>query len=69
VAGAIAVMPVDSLVATKKLLLEARSEAVRAARGREERRFAALLGGPANREALAAFRERRPPDFTRLRTP
>jgi len=64
VARAIAVMPVDSLVATKKLLVEARLDAVRAAREREVRRFAALLGGPANREALAAFRERRPPDFT-----
>ena len=64
VARAIAVMPVDSLVATKKLLVEARLDAVRAAREREVRHFAALLGGPANREALAAFRERRPPDFT-----
>ncbi|MFQ5478861.1 MAG: enoyl-CoA hydratase/isomerase family protein [Candidatus Krumholzibacteriia bacterium] len=66
VAAEIAAMPVDSLVATKKLLLEARHEAVRAALTREDSSFAALLGGPANREALAAFRERREPDFTRL---
>ena len=66
VAREIAAMPVPSLVATKSLLLEARLDAVRAARARENRRFAALAGGPANREALAAFRERREPDFTKL---
>jgi enoyl-CoA hydratase/carnithine racemase len=68
-AAQIAAMPMDSLVATKRLLLDARLDAVRAARAREDVRFAALLGGPANREALAAFRERRPPDFTRLIEP
>jgi enoyl-CoA hydratase/carnithine racemase len=62
----IAQMPVDSLVATKTLLLDARLDAVRAARGREDQRFARLVGGPANREALAAFKERRAPDFTKL---
>ncbi|MEQ8858889.1 MAG: enoyl-CoA hydratase-related protein [Pseudomonadales bacterium] len=62
----IAAMPVASLVATKKLLLGARLDAVRAARAREREEFAALLGGPANREALAAFRERREPDFRGL---
>lgn len=62
----IAAMPVTSLVATKTLLLEARLEAVRAARGREDARFMRLVGSPANREALAAFSERREPDFTRL---
>lgn len=59
----IARMPVASLVGTKKLLLAARLDAVRAARERENHTFAGLLGGPANREALAAFRERREPDF------
>lgn len=70
VAREIAAMPVESLVATKTLLLDARLDAVRAARERENIRFARLVGGPANREALAAFEERRDPDFTRLpRTP
>jgi len=55
-------MPVSSLMATKWLLLDARLEAVRAARDWENAAFARLLGGPANREALAAFRERREPD-------
>ena len=66
VASEIAAMPVASLVATKKLLLDARLEGVRAARARETPTFAKLLGGPANREARRAFREKRPPDFTRL---
>lgn len=62
----IAAMPVSSLVATKKLLLAARLDAIRQARDRETVVFAGLEGGPANREALAAFREKRAPDFTRL---
>ncbi|MBW2395125.1 MAG: hypothetical protein JRG95_12720 [Deltaproteobacteria bacterium] len=59
-------MPIASLVATKKLLLEARLGAVRAARERENVTFEGLAGGPANREAIAAFREKRKPDFSRL---
>ena len=58
--------PVASLVATKSLLVEARLEAGRAARGREDVLFRKLEGGPANLEALAAFREKRPPDFSKL---
>jgi enoyl-CoA hydratase/carnithine racemase len=65
-AGEIAAMPIASLVTTKKLLLAARLDEVRAARDRENPAFAALAGGPANREAIAAFRERRDPDFTQL---
>jgi enoyl-CoA hydratase/carnithine racemase len=65
-AGEIAAMPVASLVATKKLLLAARQGAVRTALDREDQVFAGLAGGPANREAIAAFRERRDPDFTKL---
>ena len=62
-------MPIDSLVTTKTLLLDARLDAVRDARERENQRFARLAGGPANREALAAFSERRAADFTKLPTP
>ncbi|MCZ6463680.1 MAG: enoyl-CoA hydratase-related protein [Proteobacteria bacterium] len=58
VAREIAAMPIPSLVATKKLLLDARLDAVRSARQREGVSFAALLGGPANRQALADFRRR-----------
>jgi enoyl-CoA hydratase/carnithine racemase len=62
----IAQNPIDPLVATKKLLIEARLDAVRAARARESVAFARLEGGPANLEALAAFREKRQPDFSKL---
>ncbi len=62
----IAAMPIASLVATKKLLLDARLDAIRAARNRENVSFGRLVGGPANREAIAAFRERREADFSKL---
>lgn len=66
VATEIAAMPVTSLVATKKLLLAARLDAIKEARRRENETFAGLEGGPANREAIAAFREKRPADFSRI---
>jgi len=62
----IARMPIDSLVATKKLLLAARQDAMRAALDRELPVFARLASGPAIRESLAAFREKREPDFSGL---
>lgn len=61
VAVEIAAQPLEALVATKRLLLEARLPAVRAALERERAEFAWLAAGPAHREALLAFRERRPP--------
>ena len=67
-AATIAKMPVSSLVTTKKLLVEARIDACREARARENPAFAGLVGGPANREAIMAFREKRDPDFTNLPT-
>ncbi|HYW03703.1 MAG TPA: hypothetical protein VFA86_07135 [Gammaproteobacteria bacterium] len=57
-AGGIAVMPRESLTATKKLLSDARLDMVRAARQRENETFAGLVGGPANRAASAAFRDK-----------
>jgi enoyl-CoA hydratase/carnithine racemase len=65
-ARAIAAMPISSLVATKRLMLETRLDLVRAARVREDAQFAELTGGPANREALAAFLEKRPADFSKV---
>ncbi|MEH6558904.1 MAG: enoyl-CoA hydratase-related protein [Oceanicoccus sp.] len=62
----IAVHPVASLIATKQLLVDARLADIRAARAREIPVFANLVGGPANREALNAFKEKREPDFTSL---
>jgi len=66
VARAMARMPLVSLVETKRLLRTGWTDAAAAARGREEEVFARLTGGPANREAIAAFFEKREPDFTNL---
>jgi enoyl-CoA hydratase/carnithine racemase len=66
VAASMARMPIVSLVETKKLLLVTRIDAARAARAREEDLFARLTGAPANREAIAAFLEKREADFTNL---
>lgn len=63
-AAAIAPMPVTSLVATKRLLLAARNDMVRAAHNREQLVFQELGHSPASREALAAFQEKRPADFS-----
>ncbi len=54
----IAAMPVESLIATKQLLLETRLPAARAAREREERVFRRMQQGEAHRAAVAAFRAR-----------
>ena len=58
----IAAMPVDALEATKRLLLHHRLPAL-AAREREDREFHRLVAGPAHAEALAAYREKRAPNF------
>jgi len=67
-AEVLAARPISSLVAVKRTMTEPHRDAVRAARDRESEAFAALMGGPANLEALAAFAEGREPDFTSLPT-
>ena len=69
----VASQPIASLIATKKLMLsgglsgQSREERVMEAHHREMAAFAnGLTGGPANREAIKAFREKRKPDFSRL---
>lgn len=67
VATEIAENPIPSLVATKQLMLDAgRVEGALAAHQRELIAYGPLIGGPANREAVAAFTERREPDFTAI---
>jgi enoyl-CoA hydratase/carnithine racemase len=62
----IARMPVASLTATKRLVVESRIDAVRAARAREDLAFTGMIGQPANLEAITAFLEKREPDFSKL---
>lgn len=62
----LAAMPISSLVAVKSTMTAGRVEQTRAARDLEDAQFQKLMGGPANMEALAAFAEKRPADFTNL---
>lgn len=55
VARTIGGMPVDSLQTTKRLMVAARADGVRAAREREDAEFVRMVGGPANQEALSHF--------------
>lgn len=65
-AATLAAMPVSSLVETKRLMTAPLLASIAAAREGENAAFARLMGGPANAEALAAFMEKRQPDFTNL---
>ena len=65
-ASVLAAKPISSLVHTKEAIVAPFLAQLAAARERESASFAELMGGPANAEALAAFAEKRPPDFTRL---
>ncbi len=51
----IGAMPVDALQTTKRLMVAARADAVRAARQREDAEFVRMVGSQANQEALAQF--------------
>ena len=55
VARQIGAMPVDALQTTKRLMVAARLDAVKAARAREDAEFERMVGGEANRAALAEF--------------
>lgn len=59
-------LPVSSLRAVKRTMTEPLVQQIAEARARENQFFAELMGGPANSEALAAFAEGRPADFTSL---
>ena len=51
----IGAMPVDSIQTTKRLMLAARADAVRAAREREDAEFVRMVGSQANQAALTQF--------------
>jgi len=65
-AAALARLPLSSLMATKELLVGPHRAAMHQANAAENEALGRLGGGPANREALAAFRDKRPADFTGL---
>jgi len=65
-AEVLAQRPISSLIAVKETMTAPHRDAVREARERENAKFVELMGGPANLEALSAFAEGRPADFTQL---
>ncbi|UDY22249.1 enoyl-CoA hydratase/isomerase family protein [Nocardioides sp. Kera G14] len=65
-AAVLAARPISSLREVKADIVAPLREAVAAARERENDGFVRLMGGPANMEALTAFAEGRPADFTAL---
>lgn len=67
VATDIAANPIPSLIATKELMLAGGRLAVaKESHARELEAYKDLVGAPANREAIAAFFERREPDFSKV---
>lgn len=65
-ARTIAEKPPSALQACKALLKRSSSEQIRQAMTRESEQFARALQGPEAKEAMAAFLERRKPDFSRF---
>jgi enoyl-CoA hydratase/carnithine racemase len=65
-ARVLAAQPISSIVASKRLILDAMEDQITSASNREIAVLKSLLGGPANREAISAFAEKRRPDFLTL---
>jgi enoyl-CoA hydratase/carnithine racemase len=67
VATEIAANPIPSLIATKELMLAGgRLELAKQAHSREVEAYKHLVGAAANQEAVAAFLEKREPNFTKI---
>jgi enoyl-CoA hydratase/carnithine racemase len=65
-ARTLASKPIASLIETKRTIVAAHRDFIRAARAREDKAFLRLLGQPANIEALAALAEGRSADFAAI---
>jgi enoyl-CoA hydratase/carnithine racemase len=65
-ANTLAVLPLQSVMQTKELIIGPQREAMKAAVIAENEGLAGLTGGPANIEAMTAFMEKREPDFSAL---
>jgi enoyl-CoA hydratase/carnithine racemase len=65
-ARVLAAKPIDSLVISKAAIVAPFRAEIEAARAREDAAFGELMGAPANLEALAAFAEKREPDFAAI---
>jgi enoyl-CoA hydratase/carnithine racemase len=65
-AKVLAAQPIASLIESKRAIVAPLQDQISAARAREDAAFGRLLGGPANSEAIAAFIEKRDPDFRGL---
>ena len=63
-ADKLAKLPTASLLHTKKLMRGPHIQAMKAANIAENKALGLLRGGPANVEAVTAFREKREPDFS-----
>jgi enoyl-CoA hydratase/carnithine racemase len=67
-ARTLASKPIASLIETKRTIVAAHRDLIRAARAREDQAFVRLLGRPANLEAFSALAEGRPADFAAIDT-
>ena len=65
-AQTLAKLPIASLIQTKKLIIDPHREQIKAVFKEENKALAKLVGGPANKEALSAFVEKREPNFSGL---
>lgn len=65
-AEVLAELPIASLMKTKALMTRSRNDELKVAVDLENAALDQLAGGPANKEALLAFKAKRPPDFSLL---